>query len=278
MKGALPLSRLKVKDKITQNKIQSTHPIDGEYLDIDNIIDYRQRNKKREFLVKWKDLPDSENSWVEEQNFSDPVIIKNYFSKKRKSTQKVKLNIANIQINYSQTKIQYLNNLTQINHNKITLQILIIIIFNILTFANATIISDNFNFCQSRSNMPTLDIENLCKVQTIKQEQLIPPSNSTRLIILSKLHNIVNGIGYECSKTITTRTLKQNIFGFKSLIKQTTNVISLTQEDCQYMKLTRKCENKPMICEGLICHLIIISEQDFIYMPLQLMQKITVAN
>jgi hypothetical protein len=113
--------------------------------------------------------------------------------------------------------------------------------------------------------MPTLDIENLCKVQTIKQEQLIPPSNSTTLIILSKLHNIVNGIGYECSKTITTRTLKQNIFGFKSLIKQTTNVIALTQEDCQYMKLTRKCENKPMICEGLTCHLTIISEQDFIY-------------
>ena len=55
------------------------------------------------------------------------------------------------------------------------------------------------------------------------------------LLILSKLHNIVNGIGYECSKTITTRTLKQNIFGFKSLIKQTTNLISLTQEDCQYM-------------------------------------------
>ena len=83
------------------------------------------------------------------------------------------------------------------------------------------------------------------------------------LLILSKLHNIVNGIRYECSKTITTRTLKQNIFGFKSVIKQTTNVISLTQEDCQYMKLTRKCENKPMICEGLIC---------------LLMQKITVAD
>jgi hypothetical protein len=110
------------------------------------------------------------------------------------------------------------------------------------------------------SNMPTLDIENLCKVQTIDKEQLILPTNSTNLIILSKLHNIVNVIGYECSKTITTRTLKQNIFGFKSLIKQTTNVISLTQEDCQYMQLTKKCENKHMICEGLICHLTIISE------------------
>jgi hypothetical protein len=79
MKGALPLSRLKVKDKITQNKLQSTNPIDGEYLDIDSILENRQRNKKREFFVKWKDLPESENSWVEEENFADPIIIKNNF-------------------------------------------------------------------------------------------------------------------------------------------------------------------------------------------------------
>jgi hypothetical protein len=50
MKGALPLSRLKVIDKIIQNKIQSTNPIEVKYLDIDNIIDNRQRSKKREFL------------------------------------------------------------------------------------------------------------------------------------------------------------------------------------------------------------------------------------
>jgi hypothetical protein len=81
MKGALPLSRLKVIDKIIQNKIQFTNPIEGEYLDIDNIIDNRQRNKKREFLVKWKDLPESENSWVVEENFSDPLIIKDSFQK-----------------------------------------------------------------------------------------------------------------------------------------------------------------------------------------------------
>jgi hypothetical protein len=175
-----------------------------------------------------------------EENFADPIIIKNYLSKKRKATPKVKLNVANIQINYSQN--QYLNNAFQINYNKITLQILIIILLNFLTLSNATIISDNFNFCQSMSNMPTLDIENLCKVQTINQEQLMPPSNSTTLIILSKLHIIVNGIVFECSKTVTTRTLKQNIFGFNSLIKQTTNVISLTQRNCQYMQY--------MICEG----------------------------
>jgi hypothetical protein len=115
------------------------------------------------------------------------------------------------------------------------------------------------------SNMPTLDIDNLCNFQLINQEQLLQPSNSTTLIILSKLHNIVNGIGYECSKTVTIRTLKQNLFGFKSLIKQSTNIIALTPEDCQYMVLTKKCENKQMKCEGQMCHLTIYSEQDYVY-------------
>jgi hypothetical protein len=31
------------------------------------------------------------------------------------------------------------------------------------------------------------------------------------------------------------------------------------------MQFTKKCENKHMICEGLICHLTIILEQDYIY-------------
>ena len=77
MKGALPLSRLKVKDKIIIEKHTTNYTPDGNYFDIDTVIADRQRNKKREFLVKWKDLPETENSWVLEDNFSDPIIIFN---------------------------------------------------------------------------------------------------------------------------------------------------------------------------------------------------------
>jgi hypothetical protein len=98
----------------------------------------------------------------------------------------------------------------------------LLLIFTTMEFANTTIISDKFNFCQSMSNMSTLDIDNLCNFNIANQEQLIPTSNSTTLLILSKLHNIVNGIGYECSKIVTSRYLQQNLFGFKSIIKLTT--------------------------------------------------------
>jgi hypothetical protein len=267
MKGALPLSRLKVKEKIENESrsIIDKTTSDNIYFDIEKILIDRQRNKKREFFVKWKEQPESENSWVPEENFQNSSVIKDYFKNKRQLKKGNKIQTEVIEINkpsFNNNQIT-INKTTKWKDMQIFLQLLLI--FTTLEFTNTTIISDDFNFCQSMSNMPTLDIDNLCNFNIVKQEQLIPTSNSTTLLILSKLHNIVNGIGYECSKTVTSRYLQQNIFGFKSIIKQTTSIISLTPEDCQYMLYTKKCENKQMYCEGKICHLSIVSEQSYVY-------------
>ncbi len=192
-------------------------------------------------------------------------MIKDYFKNKRQLKKGNKIQTKVIEINkpsFNNNQIT-INKTTKWKDMQIFLQLLLI--FTTMEFKNTTIISDDFNFCQSMSNMPTLDIDNLCNFHIVKQEQLIPTSNSTALLILSKLHNIVNGIGYECSKMVTSRYLQQNIFGFKNIIKQTTSIISLTPEDCQYMLYTKKCENKQMYCEGKICYLSIVSEQSYVY-------------
>ena len=209
MKGALPLSRLKVKEKIENESrsIIDKTTSDNIYFDIEKILIDRQRNKKREFFVKWKEQPESENSWVPEENFQNSSVIKDYFKNKRQLKKGNKIQTEVIEINkpsFNNNQIT-INKTTKWKDMQIFLQLLLI--FTTLEFTNTTIISDDFNFCQSMSNMPTLDIDNLCNFNIVKQEQLIPTSNSTTLLILSKLHNIVNGIGYECSKMVTSRYL-----------------------------------------------------------------------
>lgn len=100
LQGALPLSRLKLvnklihKDKDSPNNVES----DSQFYDIETILMDRQRNKKKEFFVKWLNLDDSNNSWVPEENFQSPEIIKQYFKNKRK----LKTNKASnmVQLNY----------------------------------------------------------------------------------------------------------------------------------------------------------------------------------
>ena len=179
MKGALPLSRLKVKEKIEKESrsIIDKTTSDNIYFDIEKILIDRQRNKKREFFVKWKEQPESENSWVPEENFQNSSVIKDYFKNKRQLKKGNKIQTEVIEINkpsFNDNQIT-INKTTKWKDMQIFLQLLLI--FTTLEFANTTIISDDFNFCQSMSNMPTLYINNLCNFNIVKQEQLIPTSN-----------------------------------------------------------------------------------------------------
>lgn len=47
--------------------------------DIEKIVDHRDRKKTREYLVKWKDFPASQNTWEPVDNFFDQTSISNYW-------------------------------------------------------------------------------------------------------------------------------------------------------------------------------------------------------
>ena len=260
---ALPLSRLKLVEKLvpTSQLTDTNVNTDETFYDIETILMDRQRNKKKEFYVKWLNLDNSHNSWVPIENFQSPDKIKDYFANKRKI--KKQANIIQFKTNHTNfVQIQSPVNINIFNLNNI---VKLFTFFILIINTTATILSDNFMYCQINTNRKFLDINNICQINAIEQQDEITPSNSTDLLILATLHNIVNGIGFECKKVVTSRLLKENIFTYKSLIKQTTSIIPLTEEDCQYMLLTKRCENKPMICQDQTCHLTIISEQDYVY-------------
>ena len=56
----------------------------AEEYEVEAIRDDRIVNGKRQFLLKWKGFPDSENTWEDEKNLNCPQLIKEYLKKKTK--------------------------------------------------------------------------------------------------------------------------------------------------------------------------------------------------
>jgi hypothetical protein len=66
---AMPRSRLKaLKENIDINP----------YYDVEKILNDRIRNGNKEYLVKWKSYPDSENNWIPEQDFQNIQCLEDY--------------------------------------------------------------------------------------------------------------------------------------------------------------------------------------------------------
>jgi hypothetical protein len=53
--------------------------IDGEEeYEVEEIINHCKYRRKKQFLVKWKGYPSSENSWVDEQDLNAPELLEEY--------------------------------------------------------------------------------------------------------------------------------------------------------------------------------------------------------
>jgi hypothetical protein len=65
----------------SQLKLVSKDPShDPVSLVVDRVLDHRGPPSKRHYLVRWKHLPDTENSWEPAKNFDDDQIIADYWA------------------------------------------------------------------------------------------------------------------------------------------------------------------------------------------------------
>ncbi|CAF0856919.1 unnamed protein product [Brachionus calyciflorus] len=233
LKTLYPRSRLKV----VPSEVGVEEDCDKRpHEEVEEIIKHRKRNGKIQYLVKWKDFPDDQNEWVNEDDFDTTEIIEEYQRKITKETNQVGLNaVAEIK-GKSSKSVRFSKALLFIS----------ILAFCMVT-SNAIVIRENFRYCTVGKHSPILTGKDSCDHL---HQGLRFQSQDT--FILEKRQNMVEGYGYICEKTQIVVTTWENFWGNwrKSRVE---NPIKVSREECLYMAFSEKCMDSKMTCSHSEC-------------------------
>jgi chromobox protein 1 len=88
----MPKAASKKKDEDSPPSPVEQEEEEEEEYTVERVTDMRIKNGKKEFLLKWKNYPDSENTWEPEENLDCPDLIAEFEDslKKKKDAKKRK--------------------------------------------------------------------------------------------------------------------------------------------------------------------------------------------
>ena len=231
-------------------KLQPDQSTDDIYA-VERILGDRTFRRQQQYLVKWKNFPDSENSWENESNFVSMLPIKIYWDSKQLV---VKPQLRNSRKTEKVNLIKHTNN-TSIG----AIHLYFFLIFILLTKSiHSTRIQHSFKFCDGTSNARLADYKSMCTYLDNPPNQLaVPwlPNNETfefKIAILKKITHAVSGSGFQCSMEKLTIKTYTNLF-YQQSEYVTTEPITISASDCWYMVHTKSCKDKRMSCDGSSC-------------------------
>ena len=251
LKTSYPLSRLKiVVDDIDEEVKSGEKPTEiqkkrgrpkkrqeePEIVEVETILNHRKRYNKMEYLVKWKDFPESENQWVKESDFDSTEPIEEYYRNLNKSRESVNL--------CRQIEQEESNR----GHSKwYKIWLLVILVLQLFNNTNALKIEDKFKFCTTDQNSPVVNMRDSCK-----NFHIVDKSASNEYLILEKRKYLVDGYGFVCTRKRVEIETFSNFFGIKSIQRYTVPEV-VSKEECQAMILTNKCDGHNMTCSQDYC-------------------------
>ena len=134
----------------------------------------------------------------------------------------------------------------------VTISYVIVFFMIMLQQGSALRVTDTFKYCQSVSTDRIVDIGGLCNSPRKTVITFLKTKGPIQLNILTKKHQRVNGMGYECKKELILINATTNFFNQKSRSERQI-IQKLTKEDCHYMVETKRCEQTTMLCESDKC-------------------------
>ena len=258
MNKSYPLEKLKLSSDQNDTQIYA----------IEKIIDDRIKNNIQEYFVKWKNYPDSENSWERENNFVSMRPIHQYWKNKNQhGGTNIENRVRNKKLIHENEpkeiietrkskRLQRVNLAIATNHSNVSIPPLFkILTFLLLVQSNLSIhVSDSFKYCEGLINARQADLDHTClnKLHNHPTLKELKDFQYKDFSILKKISHAVSGTAYQC------RMEKVQVTTYTSFMyDQTSNTkiesFPTTKDDCWYMVHTKKCKDKIMQCEGLDC-------------------------
>ena len=213
---------------------------EDDHMEVEEIRDFRKRNGKIEYFVKWKELDESECTWEPENHFDTVECIQEFWDKRSEVRQ----------VNFvEKTKILRANSRSRTWRLSTYAKTLIsfLIILYLASTPTAFLIKDKFKFCEIHENKAIWDLPNSCTFEELGLE-----TKKDFYFVLNELTNPISGKGWRCSKKIRTVETFKNFIGMNTH-EDFEQHIQLSKEDCQRMVQTKTCDNFKMNCNANYC-------------------------
>ena len=204
-----------------------------EHMEVEKIIAHRSRNNQLQYLTLWKDT--QEQSWEPEYNFDTTEVIDEYWAKQ---PDKLKPQVQSVLLSISKAfKLLTLC---------IGLNPLLFFLLFCVTMCASFEVSDTFKLCDI-SSPEVWNFQGSCE-----QSTMFNIKSNDFYHILAKRNNEFDGWATECSKKII-KVHAYRTFLFSDFFTKNEAVVTMTPEECELMRITKKCDNVPMNCSGDFC-------------------------
>lgn len=238
MKQILPQTYPRERLKVV--KLDKQEDPGNTYI-VEKILNHRyNKEKKIEYLVKWKNYSTDENTWEPEENFDSKEIIAKYWKSTNTSKEPA-----------SRTRSLRPRSAKQVS-NLATLTILLV--FLPLCLCKSEPIRYDLRYCRrpstSNSDTPLLNVHSLCVPKdsnSINAE--VKELSRTAVSLMIKSPHEVDGYGYECSIVFHTVVTRYSGFLYADeRYEETARQASVSVEECKSMVESKRCGKEDMTC------------------------------
>ena len=120
-----------------------------------------------------------------------------------------------------------------------------IVLLSIVSCEQSIIAIDgNFTYCNTLNEKSIVNLDFNCSILTHRSSIV----KTYHILVMSKLHYVLDTYGVECYKKRVQRQFSMNLFGAKSDIYGEEQLV-LSRIECLAMVQTKRCDNEPMACD-----------------------------